>query len=314
LLNLVPLLRARDIVVDVCLPGGSRFSELLAVSGGVMRAHVVLVQKRLIPTWLVHVLLRTKVPVVYDFDDAVWVTPSGDPVPARERSRLELLVSGASAVVAGNLYLSGWAEQLQQEVTVIPTTLDTGVWSPKRRRAHQDLKLGWVGTRGNLTHLELIRPALARVLDAHPNVRLVVVSDTLPACFRNDDRIEFRRWELANEVSTLADVDVGLMPLTNNAWTRGKCAFKALQFMALAIPVIVSPVGMNSDVISHGHNGLFAVTEEDWITSLESLIGDGDLRQRLGEAGRSTVVENYDIVRAADALSSVLRKVAQGAH
>jgi len=308
LFDLLPLLRTRDIIVDVCLPGGRRVGEALALGGAIARADVVLVQKRLIPSWVVRILRSRRVPLVYDFDDAIWVAPDGSPTPAQDRARLEALIAGSSAVIAGNRYLSAWAERLRDEVTVIPTTLDTGVWRPLSHR-QPNLTLGWVGTGGNLRHLESILPAVDHVLAAHPDVRLVVVSDTSPAAVANRDRVQFRRWDLRSQVADLADIDIGLMPLPDTPWTRGKCGFKALQFMALGAPVVVSPVGVNAEIVADGTNGLLALSEDDWVGALDRLIRDAGLRTRLGKAARNTVVKAYDIGRAADALASVLRSV-----
>jgi len=153
--------------------------------------------------------------------------------------------------------------------------------------------VGWVGHSDNLPFLEALAGPLREVARRHPRFRLVVVADRPPVL--GGIPIEFRRWTLKNEVSCFSDMAVGLMPLEDTPWTRAKCAFKLLQYMALGIPTVGSPVGMNREVVEHDSNGLLASTPDDWVCAVDRLLDDGPLRRRLAEAGRRTVEDQFSL-------------------
>jgi glycosyltransferase involved in cell wall biosynthesis len=157
-------------------------------------------------------------------------------------------------------------------------------------------------------HLQSISGALRRILKELP-VELVVVGDPhfkLPGAAR----VSARAWREAEELRDVQSFDIGLMPLPDDTWSRGKCGFKALLYMALGVPAVVSPVGVNRDIVSHGANGLLAASEDEWVDAVASLATDPALRQRLAEAGRTTVVERYSGQRWAPRFLDVLQQAA----
>jgi glycosyltransferase involved in cell wall biosynthesis len=198
----------------------------------------------------------------------------------------------ARQVMVGNRHLRDYAVQYNTEVTIIPTTIDTRRYRPELRTSRADgvPVIGWTGSYSTHQHLRRLFPALTRLAERH-RFRLVVVGTEAPQI--PGVEVEFRPWRSESEVQDLADLDIGVMPLPDDAWSRGKCGLKALQYMALAVPAIVSPVGVNTEIVEDGVNSIVAKTDEEWVEQLSRLIQDPLLRGRLGRAARRTVEERY---------------------
>jgi glycosyltransferase involved in cell wall biosynthesis len=240
-------------------------------------------------------LASRRVPVVYEFDDAIFL---GDTSPAnRMIARLKRpdavweIVGRAALTIVGNDWLASKARQFSPRVEVIPTTIDIERYRPVERPRNVPLRIGWSGSVTTVKHLEAIEGTLRRVLRELP-VELVAVGDR---SFHLDglSNVTARDWSPTTELDDLRSFDIGLMPLPDDDWARGKCGLKALQYMALGIPTIASPVGVNTEIISDGHNGLLASTEDEWVEAIGRLVDDEALARRLGSAGRDTVVERY---------------------
>jgi glycosyltransferase involved in cell wall biosynthesis len=176
---------------------------------------------------------------------------------------------------------------------------------------HSDeIVIGWIGTSGNFRFLQSIERALSSVLSDNSNVRLLVVSDTCPELLSiPNDRLEFRRWSESNEVADIQAMDIGLMPLIDSLWARGKCSFKMLQYMSCSIPVVVSPVGMNKIVFAHGESGFTANSTSDWYEGLNTLINDSSMRRRMGRMGRQVIQSFYSTQLVGNQLAAALRSV-----
>jgi glycosyltransferase involved in cell wall biosynthesis len=311
LLKLVPRLSVAGIDVRVIGPGSGRLSRGIDVARamlGLRRADLVLIQKRLIPPTLVRAIDAARTPIVFDIDDALFVDQTDPGSPSAQLGRVDDLVRRSRLVIAGNEYLADWARGLGADVRLIPTGVDCDAWSPAVHRPHEGVVLGWMGTSSNLRYLEAIATPLLAALDAAPEAKLVVVSDRPPAF--DHPSVEYRRWTLETELAGVSDLDIGLMPLSDDPWTRGKCAFKALQCMSLGLPVIASPVGANADVIDHGRTGLLAGDADEWSRSLSTLIGDAALRASMGAAAREAIVARHDVGGSGIALAEALRYVA----
>jgi glycosyltransferase involved in cell wall biosynthesis len=201
-------------------------------------------------------------------------------------------------VIAGNDYLAEYASRFNKTVTVVPSSIPVEDYP----QAPNSSLVGWIGSRTTLHYLKLLKPAF-ETLGITP--RIVASGDPAQLGFET----EFRPWRLDTELSELSQIGIGIAPLPDTPWERGKCGVKILQYMACGIPVVASPVGVAPHIITHGVNGLLACRMEDWEPALQSLISDPKLRQRLGAAGRTTVEKRFRVQRAAEAVNSVLRSL-----
>ncbi|HEY0385533.1 MAG TPA: glycosyltransferase family 4 protein, partial [Pyrinomonadaceae bacterium] len=241
---------------------------------------------------LVH---RARVPFIFDFDDAIFVpyrSPSNGYLsylkfPTKTRTICRL----ASHVMAGNPYLADYARAVNPHVTIVPTTIDTEKYAVDETRAPSDPPvIGWSGSYSTVQHLDTLRTALQR-LAKDERYRLRVIGT--PQYELEGVQVEAMPWRSQTETADLGAIDIGIMPLPDDRWSKGKCGLKALQYMALGIPTICSPVGVNIDIIRDGENGFIAATEDEWIEKLKALLRSVELRRRLGAAGRATVEAEY---------------------
>ncbi|HEV3166662.1 MAG TPA: glycosyltransferase family 4 protein, partial [Isosphaeraceae bacterium] len=259
-------------------------------------------------------LLAQRVPFVYDFDDAIFLPASNEINPRVRRLKrphhVGKIVAMATRTTVGNEFLASYARQFNGNTHVIPTTLDTDEYRPREKsEAKRALRIGWSGSFSTASHLHTIDPALRQVL-RWPRTELFVLGapDFQLAGARN---VIAKRWTLETEIADVSSFDIGLMPLPDTALSRGKCGFKALLYMSLGIPCIVSPVGVNCEIIKDGENGLLASTEDEWVEAIGRLADDPALRKRLAEAGRQTVVERYSGQRWAPRFLDILREAAE---
>jgi glycosyltransferase involved in cell wall biosynthesis len=191
----------------------------------------------------------------------------------------------------GNDYLRQYAEPLNPQVTVLPTTIDTEKYQPKASTALQTPPVvGWSGSHSTLRHLEWFVPILQEIR-ASASFRFKVIGADQFAIPGID--VESVPWRVATETTDIQSIDIGVMPLPDDQWSRGKCGLKALQYMALGIPVVASPVGVNSTIIDDGRNGFLASDPAEWSAKVRRLLEDADLRRRFAAEGRRTVEEYY---------------------
>jgi glycosyltransferase involved in cell wall biosynthesis len=263
------------------------------------------------PTWLEGRIARA-LPLVYDFDDAIYL-PATSAANARlgflkDPGKAAKLTALAARVTVGNEHLAAWARarSAPDRVTVVPSTIDTGLYVPMDRAPNPRPVIGWTGSATTVAHLRPLLPALAR-LKREVDFELRVIGGTVRA-----DGLEVRNvaWSAGTEVDDLRGLDIGLMPLPDDEWSRGKCGMKALQYMALGIPPVVSPVGANTAIVRHGENGMHASSDGEWIASLAALARDPALRARLGAAARRTVEDAYSARVQAPRMAQVLRAAA----
>lgn len=258
---------------------------------------MVVLQKRLIVRAL-GALLAANPRLVYDLDDAIWAEQPGVTVPAHEMARrrtyLHRVASRARVVSVGNDYLAEYFAGVAGDVAVVPTTIDTDRFRPAQRCGGR-IVIGWVGNPENLGYLEPLGPVFTRLAQALPGRFVLRVVSRWPGSVPMGVPHEFRRWSLEREVEELQGLDIGIMPLADDEWARGKCGFKAIQYMAVGAVAVVSPVGANREVVQHGVNGLWARTPPDWFDALHRLVVDELERRRLAAAGQEAVVDRYSL-------------------
>lgn len=280
---------------------------------GVLRSSDVLLlhKLRLHPLetrWLVSCNACT----VFDIDDAIWLSQprnaNDSPVSSASRVRaFRALCRYSRLTLAGNPFLEAKAREAGARVQVVPTTVDVSMFPAADFASRSGSVAVWIGLPGNLQYLEPYRPAFAELSRRCPGFRLRIVSSRFPDW--GDVAIERVTWRPNIETDALPSADIGLMPLNDDEFTRGKCAFKLLQYMAASLPCVASPVGVNCQVVSEGQTGLLAATPDEWRRAIERLLADRALRERMGAAGRERVEQDYDlravVPRAADLVEAL---------
>lgn len=285
--------------------GGWRPIHMTAAKSPLQRLHilrrareadvVVILRKTLSPPFL-YLLRKAARRLVFDFDDAIFVRSNGQPSRRREGG-FRRTMRACDAVWAGNRYLADAAARINDHVSLLPTSI-----RPDRYDIHAEKPLGhidlvWIGSSATRKYLVEALPAMEALAKRHPQLRLKIIADfdletrhltTLPVT-----------WSEATEARELAGSHIGIAPMPNNPWTRGKCGLKILQYMAAGLPVVASPAGVNRDVVIDGETGYLAISESEWVDTLQKLIDDAGLRERQGLLGRQRVLERYSEIATA---------------
>ncbi|MEK6777650.1 MAG: glycosyltransferase [bacterium] len=258
---------------------------------------VVVIQKKLFSILDFHLLRKRVRRLIFDVDDAVMVKPG--PVPHeswRRRRRFERTVKGCDLVFAGNSYLSSMVGNLGARSILVPTCIDLDRYPApdhKRSRGDRILHLGWIGSRSTLPHLADLAPVFLGLSKTSMPMDLTIICDT----FLDNVGIPVRKktWSKNTEVADLMELDVGLAPLPEDAWTRGKSATKVIQYMAAGLPVVCSPVGANADIVRDGVTGYYARNPDEWVDNILHLAKDPEARARMGREGRKLVEDSYSV-------------------
>lgn len=283
------------------------------------KSDVVLIYREMFPLGrpVLERLLAHQTPFVMDFDDAIYLPGEGgqNDIMGRFRhpEKVAEIVRYSAHTTVGNRHLADYARQHASHVTVLPTTLDIERYRPHGRRSPvgRRLRIGWSGSFSTARHLQSLDGVLSRMLtDRGLELAVLGAPEYRLAAAPN---VVVVPWSEASEQGEVAAFDIGIMPLPDDDYTRGKCGFKALLYMALGVPCVASPVGVNCEIIEHEVNGLLASTENEWMEAIGRLAADEALRKRLGEAGRETVVERYSGQRWSLEFLRILENVAQAA-
>jgi glycosyltransferase involved in cell wall biosynthesis len=303
--------RTTERVLGVLRGFGRRMNDILNSS----RFDLALVHRESAPfgpPFIEKLLLRRGVRYVFDFDDAIFL-PAVHPVNRRwawlrRPSRVVEVARNAAAVIAGNEYLADWARRWNSNVTIIPTPVDTERHIPRSTANDRGpVVIGWVGSSTTAPYLRILDEPLAAIAK-----RLDVVMRVVGGKYANPSvRVDERPYLLEREPADVASFDIGVLPEPDDEWTRGKCAFKALLYMATGLPVVASSVGINPEVIQEGVTGFCVRNAGDWVVALERLISDRSLRVELGRNGRGRVLDQYSVQVQAPRLAGVLRGVAR---
>lgn len=264
------------------------------------------------PALLERLLYLFNRPIIFDFDDAIWLlhTAKANRVFGwlKFPGKTKTICGLSKHVVAGNNFLADYARQFNSNVTIIPTSVDTERFKNTNAfKSSNKVVIGWTGSSTSQTYLEMFDDVL-RELVRRRDVEIRVHSDREPVL--KDVPYVWRRWTAETEAEELSHFDIGIMPMPDDKWARGKCAMKALLYMSMNTPAICTAVGANCEVIQHGENGLLALSKDEWLNCFEKLIDDAALRKKLGDAGRRTIVENYSAESSAAKFAKVIREVA----
>jgi glycosyltransferase involved in cell wall biosynthesis len=239
--------------------------------------------------------------LIYDFDDAIWI-----PNVSEGNKKLKFLKSFskfgeimkmADIVIAGNSYLADYAKEKNRNTFIIPSCIDLDLYTlkPTIKKKNEQICIGWCGSESTLQYLLSIKEILLMIQKKYGNKVYFKIIGSRDDITINGLQLKSVKWTKQNEVEELREFDIGIMPLTNDEWVKGKCSMKGIQYMGLAIPTIMSAVGMNTEVIINNENGYLAKTENDWLEYLSNLIEDNVLRNRFGIAGRKVIEERYSI-------------------
>jgi len=276
---------------------------MLSVAGrapDVLRSYaydVTLLQREMLSTFVTLEPLTHR-PRVLDIDDAIWFHRRG--------GYAKRLAAVCDAVICGNSFLANHFGQWNKNIMIIPTAVDTKRFSPALG-APKELLIGWIGTSSNFKYLYMIESALRTVLEKVPHARLRIIADKAPAFSQIPlTRTEFVHWSEEEEASAVQEMAVGIMPMDDSVWARGKCSYKMLLYMACGIPVVVSPVGMNKEILDIDSVGMGAVGEREWVDSLIFLLESESVRRKMGHSARRVAVVHFSIQVLAPKLTNIL--------
>ena len=263
---------------------------------------VVFFQREMLSTFVTWEPL-TKGPRILDVDDAIWMNPRGD--------FAERLARRCDHVICGNQFLAEQFSRWNPDISILPTPVDTAMFCPGTKQKDESRPvIGWMGLYTGFPYLYSIEPALRQVLLNNPNAILRTVCSHRPV-FRSlpPEQVEHVTWTPENEARTIQEMTIGIMPLDGSVFSRGKCSFKMLLYMACGVPVVVTPVGMNTEVLGKGNVGFGAATERDWVDALTELLRNSRLRSEMGRTGRDVVLRNYSVDVLAPKLAFTLLRV-----
>jgi glycosyltransferase involved in cell wall biosynthesis len=263
-------------------------------------------------------IARSGVPLVYDFDDAVFLPKEGSLHPWTKRLRnpgkVSEIINLSSLTIAGNGFLAGFARGHTENVEILPTPIDTDRFRPRTEGTGEERHdegvpvIGWIGNPTGIPYLDMLRPVFQRLAgEVEFVVRVIGGRWECPGV-----RVESKAWSLRTEVADTQAIDIGIMPLRDTPWARGKCAFKLIQYMSCGKPVVASPVGMNPRVVRDGKQGYLAATEEEWVEKLGRLLRDPQLRETLGGQGRNLVESEYSVRVLAPQFVAALERTLRG--
>ncbi|HWJ07251.1 MAG TPA: glycosyltransferase [Steroidobacteraceae bacterium] len=310
-------LRARGHeCATVRLPSGHYGRRLWAVRDALQAADVVMLAKVNLTPPEPRLLRRWARRLAFDFDDSIYLrrprtlgSPPGD--SRWRRFKFASTCRAMDLVIAGNETLAAVARPHAARVTVVPTPVDVSRYGLSAPDADRAPTVVWIGRPENLDYLELIRPALARLSSRWPSLQLRVICSSFPDW--HDVRIDRVAWSPESEVQGLMTADIGVMPLTDDEWTRGKCAFKLLQYSAAALPCVATDIGANREAVIDGVTGYLARSPQDWERALAGLLESAERRVQFGLAGRAHIESRFDAKVVSGLTAKLLLDLAQPA-
>jgi len=308
ILQYLPYLEAAGLECRVMKFPGS-FVGSLRLLGMLPAYDCVFVQKKRVHGPMLTLLRKRAKRIVYDFDDAVMYRDSFSPSPCSKtrQTRFADMVRSSDHVIAGNSFLLEHAQVINRNATLIPTSLDIGRIAVQSRPAPTDrVVIGWIGSRATIGYLRMFKDVWEELGRRYPSkVELKIVCDTFFDC----GHIPVRKvaWSGETEYDELRSMDIGVMPVTDDPWSRGKCGFKILQYFAAGVPAVASPVGVNRDLVIHGVTGFQAADRGEWLAHLSRLVEDAALREKMGLAGRKLLEKGYTVDVNAPKLAAIIK-------
>jgi len=294
-LQYVPYLKESHIEGKVALFPDS-LCKWMKLFSGIKDYDTVFIQKKRLWRWQLWYFKRKHIKIVYDFDDAImFKSPvDGGGRSFKRRRTFARMVRYSDFIISGNQYLKAQAIPYNKKVTIIPTAIDTGKYTAKDySRSKEKITLGWIGSKSSLPFLKELMPAFDHLAGQYETMELKIICNDFFDCQKMP--VVKKRWALEDENADLQDIDIGIAPLPNHEWTKGKCATKLLQYLAVGIPVVCSPVGVHTEIIQEGVNGFFAASNQEWIDNIALLARDRNLRERVGLEGKKTVESHYSL-------------------
>ncbi len=267
---------------------------------------LLFIQKRMLPDWLLALLKLWHPAIIFDLDDAVYLRP-------QHQARINKMLSIANLVIAGNSELGRYVQQYNSNVVVIPSVVDSTIYRPGASTPDSDdarIVLGWIGSDPNRGDFVGMQPVLDWLGETYRDkvVLRIIAARTLE--MSTSLSIEWIPWSLTGSIPTLQSIDIGLMPLPDTEWNRGKCGFKLIQYMAVGATAVASPTGVNSEIIQDGQTGFLAENEVAWKKALAQLIENKQRRLAMGQSARERIEKEYSVQAVLPDLTTAINKVA----
>lgn len=286
--------------------------KFLGMANTLKNADIIVILRKLLSPWKQNIIRRVAKRIIFEYDDSIMYRSSrwSDQYSGTRRSRFEKMVKQCDLIIAGNQFLKSEATKYvnDDKVHVIPTVVDSERYAAKRFDTPKDeVIIGWLGSKGTLYYLKKLIPVLEEIGRRFPFAQLkIVCNDFLDV---PNMTVIKKAWSEEDEVADLQSFDIGLGPLTDDVWTRGKCGLKLVQYLAAGVPAVCSPVGANKEIVTNEEVGFWAYEERDWIEKLSMLIGNPELRTRMGKKGAERIEKEYSLQAMAPKLVALMTQL-----
>lgn len=244
--------------------------------------------------WILAKMLNKK--IIYDYDDAIWMADQGGEnqlwTLLKWRSKVASICNWSYKVSTGNDFLADYARQFCDEVVVLPTVINHEVHISATKEKNQIPFIGWTGSHSTLFYLDSLLPTLQELEESFEFTFLVIANKDPKLPLKN---YQFIKWSRESEIEDLSLMDIGVMPLEDNEWSKGKCGFKLIQYLSIGIPAIASPVGVNSEIVINNETGFLASSHNEWLEVLKKLLDSSTLRKEMGDSGRELITNKYSV-------------------
>lgn len=308
-LQYMPYLKEHGVQATI-QPFPKGFLAKLKVFKSVGQYDILFIQRKRFPVFWLKLIRKNARKIVYDFDDSV-MHRNSKYIRNESKTRVKMfknMVNTSDHVIAGNEYLQKKTTPYTHSITVIPSPIDVSFYPQKKySEKYDNITLGWIGAHGSIHYLKKMKPIFETLGKRNDKLRLKIICDTFFDC--ENMVVEKKQWNEAEEVAGIQSFDIGLMPLMDDPWSHGKCGLKILQCLAVGVPVVCSPAGINREIVEDGVHGFWAKTDEEWIDKLGILIDNPELRKKMGMAGRQRVIEYYSLEANAPRMLEIFQQL-----